>query len=101
MTPIMLEQRLLKRGQTKEVALLGNPLDLTAADGATSIHQLRLRHEHFVDRAIPALVSILVDEASRSDPAPERLRGGPMTRLGGANEVVVRDVQVGQDVLEF
>ena len=86
---VVIEQRLLKRGELEEVALLRNLLDLLAAGRTAAVHELRFGDEHLVDRAIPAFVLALVDEPALPHTAPQLLRRAEVPRLGRPDEVVV------------
>src|SRR5204862_1886927 len=91
---IEIEQRLLIFREPEVVALLFQALDLIAARRTFPIDQLRFRNKDLIDRAVPPLVIPLVDVAVGGDAAPELLRGTMVARLGGPDEIVVRDVQV-------
>src|SRR6476659_11431965 len=94
----MVQERLLKGGELEEITLFGDAFDDAAADRTMPLDELCFRNEHLIDRAVPAFVLSLVDVAAIAHAPPQGLRGRLVTRFGGANEVVVRDIQHRPDV---
>src|SRR4029078_6983923 len=100
MIAIPIEQRLLILGQPKVVALFLQALDLRSAGRTLVVHELSLGNEGRVPRAVPALVLAFVDVAGLLDAVPDLLRRRVVTRLGGPDEVVVRNRQVRKRLAE-
>jgi hypothetical protein len=101
MLRVVVAQAILERRQLEEVTLFGNPLDAAAARGTLAVDELCVRHKDFVHRAIPALVGSLVDESTLLHPLPQLLRGAEVARLGGPDEIVVRNIEQRRQVAEL
>jgi hypothetical protein len=81
-------------GQLEEVAFLADPIDRAAAIGAPAVDELGFGNKGLIDGAIPPLVLPLVQKAAFPNAPPDRLCRFDVTRLGRANEIVVRYVEM-------
>ena len=88
------EQALLVAAQPEEVVLLLELGDRLAVDRAVdAVDQLGLGVVRLAGHAVRALVGVELDVAVVLDPREQRLHRGVVARLGGADEVVVGDVE--------
>ncbi len=99
------EQLVLVGREAEEVALLLDPLDRRAlrpvADIALAdLGEFGLGVVGLVADRIPAGIAVLVDVAIGRHPAPDRLAGSVVALLGGADEVVVGDIEHRRHVAE-
>ncbi|VWM24417.1 Uncharacterised protein [Collinsella intestinalis] len=104
------EQLVLERGELEEPALLLDALERAIAVGAevlalgaaglVGLVDLGLGEEGLVRHAVPAIVAALVDVAGLLHALPQVLHGAFLARLGGADEVVVRDLQLLPQLME-
>jgi hypothetical protein len=91
----VIEQRLLVLRQPEEEILLADPLRFhRRVQRAAAVDEILLLLELLAADAVPALVNALVDVAGFVEPLRELGDAGPVPRLGGADEVVERDVEV-------
>ena len=107
---VEIEQRLLEGRELEEPALLLDALERTVAVRAERVlgigrflpggaarllvmAHLRLGEIGLVRTAVPAVVGVLVDVAAVEQHLQKLLHAGDMARLGGADEVVVGDVE--------
>ena len=110
MLVIELEQAVLERGELEEVGLLLHALERAAAVGTEvltlgvvlfiGLRDLGLGEVGFLGHAVPAVVGALVEVAGLLHALPEVLHGVVLALLGGADEVVVRDLELAPEVLE-
>ena len=93
---VPLDEPALEGAQPEEVVLLLEQLDRGAVDRAQpALEQLVLGVVLLAGHAVQAPVGVLDDPAVVVDPAEELLDGALVPGLGGADEVVVGDVEVG------
>ena len=107
---IELEQAVLERGELEEVGLLLHALERTAAVGAevlalgvvllVGLRDLGLGEVGLLGHAVPAVIGALVKVAGLLHALPEVLHGVVLALLGGADEVVVRNLELAPEVLE-
>ncbi len=97
---VPVEQALLVLRQLEEVVLLGDVLDGAAVDGAVPVDQLGLGVVRLARDAVEALVRAELDVAVVVAGLQELLDGHVVARLGGADEVVVGDLQQLPRILE-
>jgi len=90
---VPLEQRFLVGREPEEVAALGEPLDRAAALEVVAVLDLRVRNERLVGRKVPALVLPLVYITGVGDAADDLGHRILVAGFGGADEVVVRDLE--------
>ncbi len=96
MALVPVEQRLLEAGELEEPVLLGEPLHRPLVHRAdTAFEQVALGVVRLARNAVPTLVQPLVHVAVVVDRLHEPLHAQVVTRLGRADEVVVRDVEGG------
>ncbi len=88
------EESLLEARQLEEVILLLHLHDGSAVDGALAADQLLGGVVVLARHAVEAPVHVEADESVVVDPLEKRLHRVVVTRLGRADEVVVRDVEV-------
>jgi hypothetical protein len=110
MLVIELEQAVLERGELEEVGLLLHALERATAVGAevlalgvvllVGLRDLGLGEVGLLGDAVPAVVGALVEVAGLLHALPEVLHGVVLALLGGADEVVVRDLELTPEVLE-
>ena len=89
----MFAQSVLELRQAEKVALFRDPLDLVPAHRTPAVLELGVRDVDFVNRAVPAFVVALVNEAPIAHMPPERLGRRVMPWFGRPDEIVVRNVQ--------
>ena len=107
---IELEEPVLERGELEEVALLLHALERAVAVGAevgtgravllVALLDLGLGEVGLVGHAVPAVVAALVKVAGLLHALPEVLHGLVLARLGGADEVVVGNLELLPELLE-
>ena len=111
---VEVEQRLLELGELEEPALLLDALERALAVGAqghgglvvvallvgVGVAHVGLGEEGLLGHAVPALVGALVNVALLAQDLPEVLDGLDVAVLGGADEVVVGDLQLAPELLE-
>ncbi len=107
---VELEEAILERGELEEVGLLLHALERAAAVGAEVLAlgvvllvgfcDLGLGEVGLLGHAVPAVVGVLVEVARLLHALPEVLHGVVLALLGGADEVVVRDLELAPEVLE-
>ena len=107
---IELEQLVLEGGKLKEVGLLLHALKRTVAVGAqvladaavllVALLDLRIGEVGLVRHAIPTVVAALIQVAGLLHALPQVLHGMMLARLGGADEVVVGDLELAPKLLE-
>ena len=94
---VMLEQPVLPGRQPEEIGRLLDPLDLRARGrdllAVGRIGQLGLGIEGLVAHRVPTGVAARIDLARLHEPVPQYLAGALMARLGGADEIVVGEVE--------
>src|SRR4029453_4978000 len=93
---IKLEQRLLVLGQAEEPGLLSRPLDGRALGRellpALPLDELAFVVESLVAPRIPTLVAVEIKVPGRLHRFPDGDACALVARLGGAHEIIVRDV---------
>ena len=93
---VPLDEGLLEVAQPEEVVLLLEVLHRHAVDRAQrAVDEVVLGVVLLAGHAVQAAVDVLVDVAVLVDPAQEVLDRLVVPRLGGADEVVVGDVEIG------
>ena len=107
---IELEQLILESGKLKEVGLLLHALERTVAVGAqvladaavllVALLDLRIGEVGLVGHAIPTVVAALIQVAGLLHALPQVLHGMMLARLGGANEVIVGNLELAPKLLE-
>ena len=107
---IKLEQLVLEGGKLKEVGLLLHALERAVAIGAevladaavllVTLLDLRVGEVGLVGHAVPAVVAALIQVAGLLHALPQILHGVMLTRLGGADEVVVGNLELAPKLLE-
>ena len=90
---VPVEQGLLEGRQGEEPVLLAEVLDRAVVDRAVAVDQVVLGVVRLAGHAVQALVGVLVDVAVVLGRGQQLLHGGVVAGLGGADEVVVADVQ--------
>ena len=110
MLVIELEQLVLEGGKLKEVGLLLHALERTVAVGAqvladaavllVALLDLRVGEVGLVRHAVPAVVAALIQVAGLLHALPQILHGMMLARLGGADEVIVGDLELAPKLLE-
>src|SRR6185503_19428228 len=91
----MIEQRLLVLRQPEEEVLLANPLRLQRRmQRAVAVDEILLLLELLAADAVPPLVDALVDVARFVEPLRQLGDADLVAWLGGADEVVERDVEM-------
>ena len=107
---VELEQAVLERGELEEVGLLLYALERTMAIGAqmltlaaillVGLLYLVLGEVGLLGDAVPAVVAALIQVAGLAHALPQVLHRVVLARLGGADEVVVGDLELAPEVLE-
>ena len=87
-------------GNLEEVRLLSDLLHRTPAVRAFAVNELMLRPVAFTRCTVKSLIGSLVDIALGIDAAENLLHDLFMTRLGRANEIIIRYIQAFPEVLE-
>ena len=97
---VPVEQALLVTAELEEVVLLLDELDRSVVDGAVPVHQVALGVVGLAGNAVEPLVRAELDVAVVVDLLQPLLRRDVVARLGGADEVVVGDAELGPRALE-
>jgi hypothetical protein len=92
---VVLQQPVGVLGDAEEVVLLPDGVDRSAVDRAVAVDQLLGAVELLAGHTVQALVAVQVDVALVVQLLPQVLHGQHVALLGGADEVVVGDVQLG------
>ena len=100
LVPVELEQPVAVRREAEEVVLLGDPVRLCPVEGAGAVFKILLLFEGLTGDAVPALVRSLVDAAPRANRLEQLLDPQVVPLLGGADELVVGDVELRPDRAE-
>ena len=94
MLGVVREQPVLVAREPEEVVLLGHVLDRRAVDrAAQAVDELVFLVVELAADAVEALVGVELDVAGVVDPLEELLHRAVVAGLGGADEVVVGDVE--------
>src|SRR4029453_3126741 len=94
MLAVVLQQAVGVLGDAEEVVLLPDGVDRGPVDRALAVDQLLGAVELLAGHAVQALVAVQVDVALVVQLLPEVLDRHLVALLGGADEVVVGDVQL-------
>jgi hypothetical protein len=94
---VQIEQLVLVGGQTEEIGFLLGPLDRRAErltpDTIVAERRFRFVEIGFLANRIPAGIFVEIDGARLLQGDPQRLNGALMALLGGANVVVIGNVE--------
>ncbi len=94
---VEIEQGLLVFGEAEEPGLLGGPFDRRALRrelvAPLPVGQFLLLVEGLVADRIPAFVAVEIQVAGVRHRLPDRLAGGVMLGLDGADETIVRNIE--------
>ncbi len=95
------DQLVAELAQLEEPVLLLDGLHGAAAVGAAAVDEVVFVEEGLAGGAVEALVGVLVEVAVVIEGLQELLDAGDVALLGGADEVVVGDVEVAPELLEL